>query len=433
MEHKRTTSEDKKARIKASLFETREKRKSQVCRVFKVKIQQNRLSRKQKEELKMIFVEAKWVRNHIIGLLNSGTKWEDLPVIHSKSEIPVKTKEGTFENRQLKFISASQIQEVISEVKANQKSIISNIKRKNIKHGKLKFVSEVKDVNLKQYMVTYSFKGKSSIKLQGISKKVHVNGINQFIGEEEIEYANAKILNQPDGYFVSITTFSPKKNFIRNKNGKSIGIDFGIKHNLTTSEGEIIDCSFEEPESLKKASRKMNHCQKGSNNRTRNRKKLQKCYQKLVYKRADMSNQIVAKFKNYDKIVIQDEQLRNWQKGLFGKQVQHGCMGRIKAKLKTMENVYVLDRFIPTTKICMNCGKIHDTDLSVRTFRCECGIVEDRDIHAARNMLEICNLVENFNLLPPGRRDVKRVEFLTACSTKFELSRVTMKHEDATF
>jgi hypothetical protein len=31
---------------------------------------------------------------------------------------------------------------------------------------------------------------------------------------------------------------------------------------------------------------------------------------------------------------MQDENLRGWHSGLFGKQVQHSCMGLIKAKLK---------------------------------------------------------------------------------------------------
>lgn len=429
MANRWTTTEEKKAKIKASLSETREKRKSQVCRVFKVKIQQNRLSKKQKEELKMIFVEAKWVRNYIIGLIKDGTKWSELPVIHSKTEIPVKTKKGVFENRQLRFISASQIQEVIDEVKANLKSIITNTKRKNIKHGELNFVSEVKSVGMKQYKMTYSFKGRTGMKIQGVSKKVHVNGLDQFINEEGLEFANAKVLNQADGYFVAITTYTPKENFKRITNGKSMGVDFGIKHNLTTSEGETIDCSIEEPESLKKASKRMNHCKKGSSNRMRNRKKLQKCYQKLENKRTNAANQAVAKFRNYDKIVIQDEQLKEWHKGLFGAVVQHSCMGRVKAKLKAMPNVVVLDKFIPTTKLCMNCGKVHEIKLSDRTFKCECGVKGDRDVHAAKTMLEIVEMLK----LPPEQREVKRVEFLEAYSKKFGCEYGTMKHEDATF
>ena len=423
------TTEEKKTKIKSSLFETRQKRKSQVCRVFKVKIQQNRLSKKQKEELKMIFVEAKWVRNYIVGLIKDGTPWNELPIIHSKTEIPVKTKDGVFENRLLKYISASQIQEVVDEVKANLKSIVSNFKRKNIKHAELNFVSEIKSVGMKQYKMTYSFKGRNGMKIQGVSKKVHVNGLSQFIDEKEIEFANAKVLNQADGYFVAITTYTPKKNFKIKTNEKSIGIDFGIKHNLTTSEGETIDCSFEEPESLKKASRRMNHCKKGSNNRMRNRKKLQKCYQKLENRRINATNQIVAKFKNYDRIVIQDEQLKGWYKGLFGSVVQHSCMGRIKAKLKAMPNVVVLDKLIPTTKLCMNCGKVHEIKLSDRIFKCECGVEDDRDIHATKTMLEIVEMLK----LPLEQREVKRVEFLEAYLKKFGYVYGTMRHEDATF
>lgn len=51
-------------------------------------------------------------------------------------------------------------------------------------------------------------------------------------------------------------------------------------------------------------------------------------------------------------------------------------------------NVVVLNRFLPTTKLCTNCGKIHN-ELRVydRTFRCECGVCEDRDIHAAKTMV----------------------------------------------
>jgi Transposase and inactivated derivatives len=263
-----------------------------------------------------------------------------------------------------------------------------------------------------------------------VSRKVHVNGLEQFINEREIEYANVKILNQPDGFFVAVTTYTPKTNFKeKEKVKKSIGIDFGIKHSLTTSEGETMDCSVEETESLKKASKRMNHCVKGSNNRMRNRKKLRKCYQKINNRRTDMANRIVSKLKRYSRVVIQDEQLKNWHKGLFGKQIQHSCLGRIKSKLKTLPNVVVLDRFIPTSKVCMKCGKAHELKLSDRVFSCKCGISEDRDVRAAKNMLEIVDMIN----VPPEQREVKRAEFLASFQKKFGISYGTVKHEDATF
>ena len=59
--------EQKNANIKASMKETLNRRKSQFCRVYELKIQKNRLSAKQKKQLKMIFIEAKWIYNDILN------------------------------------------------------------------------------------------------------------------------------------------------------------------------------------------------------------------------------------------------------------------------------------------------------------------------------------------------------------------------------
>ena len=69
-------------------------------------------------------------------------------------------------------------------------------------------------------------------------------------------------------------------------------------------------------------------------------------------------------------------------------------MGLIKSKLIKLDNVIVLDKFIPTTKWCPYCHKMNELNLNDRTYRCECGYSQDRDIHAAQNMLAIKHLVE---------------------------------------
>ncbi|MCI5192275.1 MAG: hypothetical protein D3915_03975 [Candidatus Electrothrix sp. AU1_5] len=35
----------------------------------------------------------------------------------------------------------------------------------------------------------------------------------------------------------------------------------------------------------------------------------------------------------------------------------------------------------------MNCGATHDMPLNKRVFKCGCGVEENRDIHAAQNIL----------------------------------------------
>ena len=60
-------STEKNMKIANTMKATREKRVSQVCRVFQCKIQRNKLTARQKEELKMLFVEGKWCYNAILN------------------------------------------------------------------------------------------------------------------------------------------------------------------------------------------------------------------------------------------------------------------------------------------------------------------------------------------------------------------------------
>jgi len=87
-------------------------------------------------------------------------------------------------------------------------------------------------------------------------------------------------------------------------------------------------------------------------------------------------------------------------------------MGLIKAKLKRIPQTIVLDKWIPTTKWCPKCGTINKhITLEDRTFKCGCGYEFDRDIHSARNMLEIKNLVMTKISVPPEQRELTLEEF----------------------
>ena len=62
---------NKNLKIKEALQKTRQKRSSQKCMVFKFKINKSKLSKKQKEELEMMFVEGKWFYNNVISNLRN--------------------------------------------------------------------------------------------------------------------------------------------------------------------------------------------------------------------------------------------------------------------------------------------------------------------------------------------------------------------------
>ena len=419
-------TDKKRLKIKESMQKTRAKRSRQVCRVFKVKIDYSQLSTKQKEELKMMFVEGKWIKNDRIAWAkdNNKTIFEcERP--HKHEIVNVKNKEGIIEQKQLQYIGSQMAQGVVDEMKSNLKTIISLTKTKKQKRGELRFTKELKSLNLCQYGNTYKFITNKKMKIQGVSGCIMVSGTKQFINNKKIELASAKLLNTPKGYYIAISTFIFKEDLPKIPfNKKTIAIDFGCQTSLTYSNGEKQTILVEETEHMKRLQQKMQRQKKGSNNRERTKKLIRQQYQKMTNIKNDLTNKILAQLKHYDNIIIQDEQLAKWHKNGHGKKVQHSILGRVKSKLITQfDNVIILDKLIPTTKICMKCGKIHDMKQSQRIFKCTCNTKEDRDIHAAQNMIAIVEMILEKHLsVPVGRREFKREEFLKAYEKKFSMS-----------
>ena len=399
--------------IKHSLRATLERRKHQICRVFTVKIDMSRLSVKQKEQFKMYFVEYKWMYNDILSFGNNGNNINNYDT--KTKTVTVLNKDRVPEIRELKYLGSQIKASVLDRILNNCKSLATR-KKNGGKIGALRYISECKSIELSQYGNTYRIKGKNRIKIQKISGKIIVNGLDQFIDIPNIEIANAKILNKPDGYYIAITTYQniddmPQKEYI----GEEIGIDFGIKNNITLSNGETFNCSIGESERLKRLQRKMARQVKGSNNRYKTRRLIKKEYQKIDNKKHDFANKLVHNLLLYENVYMQDENLRGWHSGWFGKQVQHSAMGLVKSKLLMSNQAHVLDRYAPTTKYCPICGNIkNDISLSDRVYHCNvCDYTSDRDIHSANNMIIMFKKLDNKDLdkqLPMEHRKVKPVE-----------------------
>ena len=385
---------EKNKRIKEAGQATREKRKHQICRVFMVKIDESRLTAKQAEQLKMLFVEAKWIYNDILTF----SKDNNIKEYDTKTKsVTVFNKDKIPETRELKYISAQMKQSVLAGMLSSIKSLAAR-KKNGGTVGALKYISEYKSLNLKQYEKTYKIYGNKRIKIQNISGKVVVNGLDQFIDIPNIEIANAFLLNKSDGYYIAITTYQniddlPEKEYI----GEEIGIDFGIKNNITLSNGETFNCSIGETKRLKKLQRKFVRQVKGSNNRYKTKRLIRKEYQKIDNKKHDFANKLVHDLLLYKNVYMQDENLSGWHSGWFGKQVQHSIMGLVKSKLLMSNQVHVLDRYAPTTKYCPICGNIKSNiSLSDRVYHCDnCGYESDRDIHSANNMIIMFKTLDN--------------------------------------
>lgn len=375
--------EEKNLKIKDTLRATKERRSQMDCRVFCVKVQENRLSKAKLEKLYRCFLEGKWLYNAVLS--STG----DFPRSGIKTVL-VKVKDS-FEEREIKCLSSQMKQSVVDSVKQNIFSL-SKAKNKGLKVGRLRFKKECNEINLQQFGITYRIKSHNKISVQNIGVLV-VNGLEQ-INLDEVEFANAKLIKKPSGFYIHLTVYT-KKQPQPETSKEVLGLDMGIKDQLTFSNGVKVDFYLEESEQLKGLMRKLSRQHKGSNQYKQTLSRIKKIFEHMDNKKSDVVNKLNYVLKRNYIICFQDELLNSWkrkkskQKFSFGRKVQHGILGRVKDKLKKNTSNVMLESSVPTTQTCPECGCLTKHSLDRRKYRCShCGYENpDRDIHSAKNMI----------------------------------------------
>ena len=349
---------------------------------FSVKVQENRLSKAKLEKLRRCFPEAKWLYNAVVAS-------ETLTLDNTKT-VQVKVKD-TFEEREIKCLSAQIKQSVVDSAKTNM-SNLSKAKNRGLKVGRLRFKKECNEINLKQFGCTYKIKSYSKIHIQNIGVLV-VNGLEQ-INIDEVEFANAKLIQKPSGFYIHLTVYTKKQpQSITEK--EVLGLDMGIKDQLTFSNGVKVNSYLEESEQLKGLTRKLSRQTKGSNQYKQTLNRIKRIYEHYNNKKNNVVNKLNSVLKTNYIICFQDELLNQWKqkkskhKFSFGRKVQHGILGRVKDKLKKNNSNVMLESSAPTTQTCPMCGCLTKHSLDKRKYHCNhCGFENaDRDVHSARMMV----------------------------------------------
>lgn len=415
-------STELKNQIKASLLATRMKRKTQICRTVELKINLQGLSKMEIYQLDMFFIEAKWLYNYIISLNKEIFNFDS-----KTTKIKILNKNRELEDKELKFLPAYLRRDIFNDIKQNICNL-SKKKKKGIKVGFTKFRSKITCISLSNnakdggshYIVG------DRIKIVGIKRHLRLFGIGQI--KPEYETANAKLIKRPTGYYVKLTCFENIKLESFSNLKADIGVDFGIKNMLTTSDGEILDVCIAESMKLKKLQRKLSRQIKNSTNYNETKLKIQKEHEKLQNQKRESSNKIVHHLCIHNRVYIQNDNFSGWQQR-WGKKLRSMVLGIIKQKLLQRKNVVVIDRFVPTTKFCYNCGKINkNLTLSDRIFKCDCGFEMDRDLKAAKTIMYFgkCD-----SYVPQGMREFTPVEKQAAALTcsHVNVSYISQKQE----
>lgn len=397
-------TDTEREQIRQSLVATRNRRKNQILKVFELKVNCHQTSKETYDKMKQCFIQAKWVYNDMLSLSgadNSDVAYETLDIfkynyldhktVHrynkNKKYVEEKITLPTFFHRG-----------VIQQCKTNIVNL-SKAKRKGYKVGALKFKSEYDSIPL----LTGSFKiiDNSHIYLPGF-KNLKVYGLRQILNIKDYEIADGRFIKKASGYYIHVSVCINKDSFKQRKQTyKEVGLDFGIKDNITTSDGEKFNCNVQESEYLKFLQKQLHRKQKDSKQYWKLRSQIRKEYEHLTNKKVDATNKLIHYLtSNYDTVYFQDEQIAKWKKkkklkktgkkcgNSFGRQIQCSYLGRVKAKLVSMEGTrsFKISKFQPTTKLCTVCGCINNITLADRIFKCACSYTEDRDIHAAKNV-----------------------------------------------
>ena len=214
-------------------------------------------------------------------------------------------------------------------------------------------------------------------------------------------------------YYVSViidTEIKPQEN----KN-QGIGIDLGIKDFAVCSNKNKPYKNINKTQKVKKLEKKLlreqkrlsrkyeslkirNKKEKGEATRQNIQKqivKVQILHQKLTNIRTDYINKVISSVvRNKPQfIAIEDLNVKGMMNNKhLSKAVAQQKFYEFRNKLTNKCHALgielrIVDRFYPSSKLCHHCGSIKkDLKLKDRTYKCECGYIEDRDYNASLNL-----------------------------------------------
>lgn len=248
----------------------------------------------------------------------------------------------------------------------------------------------------------------------GIGKLKLIGSYNREILDKFL-IKRVRLIKRADGFYcqfvLDIERIEPF-----DSTGKEVGIDVGLNHFLTDSNGDKIDNPRflrKAEKRLKKAQRKLSKKKKGSNKRQKQKSKVARIHLKVSRQRKDFVVKTAkALIQSNDLVVYEDLEVFNMVKNRkLAKSISDASwsmftdwldyFGKIHGKFVIAVNPQY------TSQQCSSCGNIVKKTLSVRTHICSCGCVLDRDENAAKNILQKANTV--------GRTEIQALGQTTHC------------------
>jgi len=262
--------------------------------------------------------------------------------------------------------------------------------KKHETHGSVEYKTCGWKLSEDRRNITFSdgFKA-GTFKLWG-SRDLHFYQLNQI--------KRVRVVRRADGYYVQFC-IDAERSEKREPTGRTIGLDVGLTHFYTDSDGNTVENPRhlrKSQRSLKKLNRRLSKTQKGSKNREAARNCLSRKHLKVSRRRKDFAVKLArCVVQSNDLVAYEDLSVRNMVKNRkLSKSISDAAWTAFRnwveyfGKVFGVATVAVAPHY--TSQNCSSCGKVAKKSLSERTHICpHCGFVLDRDWNAARNILEL--------------------------------------------
>jgi putative transposase len=240
----------------------------------------------------------------------------------------------------------------------------------------------------------------------------HNIGRMKLVGTYDLHYyqveqiKRVRLVRRADGYYAQFL-IKAERNIDTTPTGKTIGLDVGLNHFYTDSNGEQV----ENPRFLRKSEKAIKRLQKRvsrkfsktrkqekikqSNNYLKAKNKLSRKHLKVSRQRKDhavkLARCVVA---SNDVVVYEDLRVANMVKNRkLAKSISDASWDQFRVWIEYFGRIFgrttiaVAPQY--TSQDCSNCGKRVQKTLSTRTHKCpHCGYTADRDENAAINILK---------------------------------------------
>jgi len=245
--------------------------------------------------------------NYFLAQLNEKER------IPSRFELQAQLLKLKKERPELNRVYSKVLQMVLYQLYSNLKAL-SQLKKNGKKVGRLRFKG-------KRWFKTFCY-NQSGFKLIKTGKRLDILHLSK-IGDipirahRKVEGKIKQIIIKRHGsgkWFVHICV-EKEIRVVKREPKKVVGIDVGLKHFLTDSEGRQIEnprLYGKTLERIKIEQRRLSKKKKGSKNYEKQRKKLAKKYEKLVNQRNDFLHKLSRFYvDNYDVICVENLNIRN--------------------------------------------------------------------------------------------------------------------------